>query len=95
MQVEGTERLGAVFADVARRASACSSASMGGDLGVFGPGKMVKEFDDVLFPPDGTQAPPAGAVLGPVVTEFGCHLILVTRREQNRDQVEEKLARND
>ena len=43
---------------------------------------------------NGRGSPP-GAVVGPVVTEFGCHLILVTRREQNRDQVEEKLARND
>ena len=31
-------------------------------------------------------APPAGSVLGPVVTEFGCHVILVTKREQNREQ---------
>ena len=56
---------------------------------------MVAEFDAVLFPEDRAAAPPPGAVLGPVVTEFGCHLILVTKREQNRDQVEEKLARND
>ena len=34
-------------------------------------------------------------MLGPVVTEFGCHVILVTRRERNREQIEEKLARND
>ena len=62
-----------------------------------------------LFPDDAelkkAAAPPSkpppnrfgwpGAVLGPIVTEFGCHLILVTKREVNRDQVEEKLARND
>ena len=35
------------------------------------------------------------SLLGPVVTDFGCHLILVTKREVNKDQVEEKLARND
>ena len=56
---------------------------------------MVAEFDAVLFPEDAASAPPAGAVVGPVVTEFGCHVILVTKREQNRDQIEEKLARND
>ena len=95
VQSEGTERLGAIFADVARRKSTCSSASMGGDLGTFGPGKMVQEFDEVLFPADEAEAPLAGAVLGPVVTEFGCHLILVTKREQSREQIEEKLARND
>ena len=90
-----SEQLPQVFADLARRESECSSSSMGGDLGLFGPGKMVGEFDDVLFPEDPEAAPPAGTVIGPVVTDFGCHVILVTKREQNRDQVEEKLARND
>lgn len=89
------DQLPQVFADLARRESECSSSSMGGDLGLFGPGKMVGEFDDVLFPEDPEAAPPAGTVIGPVVTDFGCHVILVTKREQNRDQVEEKLARND
>ena len=89
------DQLAQIFAELARRESECSSASMGGDLGMFGPGKMVKEFDDVLFPADTATAPLPGAILGPVVTDFGCHVILVTKREQNRDQIEEKLARND
>ena len=89
------DQLGPIFAEVARRSSECSSAAQGGDLGMFGPGKMVQEFDEVLFPEDSSAAPPPGAVLGPVVTEFGCHVILVTKRELNRDQVEQKLARND
>jgi hypothetical protein len=29
------------------------------------------------------------------VTEFGCHIVLVTQRDENKDQVEEKLARID
>ena len=45
---------------------------------------MVPEFDAVLFPE--TDAPPPGSVLG---------LILVTKLEVNRDQVEQKLAGND
>jgi parvulin-like peptidyl-prolyl isomerase len=85
-----------VFAEVAQRESQCSSAAQGGDLGLFGKGKMVKEFDWILFPDDPTRsAPPAGTMVGPVLTEFGCHAILVTQRELNRDQVEEKLARKD
>ena len=88
------DQLGPIFAEVARRESECSSAARGGDLGMFGPGKMVSEFDEVLFP-ENADAPPPGSVLGPVVTEFGCHVILVTKRELNRDQVEQKLARND
>jgi len=86
-------QLGPIFAEVARRESMCSSKAQGGDLGLFGPGKMVPEFDAALFPE--TNPPPAGAMLGPIVTEFGCHVILVTKREVNRDQIEEKLARND
>jgi peptidyl-prolyl cis-trans isomerase C len=86
-------QLGPIFAEVARRESMCSSKAQGGDLGLFGPGKMVPEFDAALFPE--TNPPPAGAMLGPIVTEFGCHAILVTKREVNRDQIEEKLARND
>ena len=94
VQTEGPERLAPIFADLARRESTCSSSNMGGDLGTFGPGKMVQEFDDALFPEEGEE-PLAGSVLGPVVTDFGAHLILVTKREVNRDQIEEKLARND
>jgi hypothetical protein len=85
-----------VFAEVARRESQCSSAAQGGDLGVFGKGKMVQQFDWILFPEDPARTPPpAGTMVGPVLTEFGCHAILVTRRDLNRDQVEEKLARKD
>ena len=86
-------RLGPIFAEVARRESTCASKAQGGDLGLFGPGKMVPEFDAALFPE--ADPPSAGSMLGPIVTEFGCHAILVTKREVNRDQIEEKLARND
>ena len=95
VQAEGMERLPTIFAELARRDSECSSASAGGDLGLFGPGKMVAEFDDALFPEDPAAAPPPGAVVGPIITEFGCHVVLVTKREMDRSQVEEKLARND
>lgn len=85
-----------IFSELARRESQCPSGAQGGDLGLFGPGKMVKEFDAVLFPEEeGAVPPPVGSVLGPVVTDFGFHVILVTQREENQDQVEEKLARND
>ena len=86
-----------IFAEIARRESQCPSSAQGGDLGIFGPGKMVKDFDAVLFPEDVSSSPPphAGSVIGPVVTDFGCHVILVTERKEDRNQVEEKLARID
>lgn len=100
-QVEQTngadiDALQPIFSELAKRESQCPSGAQGGDLGLFGLGKMVKEFDAVIFPKEeGVLPPPVGALLGPVVTDFGCHVILVTEREVNQDQVEEKLARND
>ena len=93
--VMGDESLPQVFDELARRESQCPSKDKGGDLGMFGKGKMVKEFDEALFPDDASLAPPAGNVLGPVITDFGAHIIFVTKRDKNKDQVEEKLARID
>ena len=65
---------GADFAALAKEHSSCPSGQQGGDLGEFGPGMMVKEFDDVVFSTD------VNTVQGPVKTQFGYHLLEVTRR---------------
>ena len=65
---------GADFAEMARQHSSCPSSAQGGDLGDFMPGQMVKEFNDVCF----NEA--VGVVHGPVRTQFGYHLIEVTKR---------------
>ncbi len=65
---------GADFAEVARKHSTCPSGKQGGDLGEFGPGQMVKEFDEVVFNKE------VGKVHGPVKTQFGYHLVEVTER---------------
>lgn len=65
---------GADFAAIAREHSSCPSSAQGGDLGEFGPGMMVPEFDKVVF------SAPIGAVQGPVKTQFGYHLLEVTSR---------------
>jgi len=65
---------GADFAELARKHSSCPSGKSGGDLGVFGPGQMVKEFDQVVF----NDA--VNVVHGPVKTQFGYHLLEVTSR---------------
>jgi len=62
------------FAEVARAHSTCPSSRQGGDLGEFGPGQMVKEFDTVVF------SAPVNEVQGPVKTQFGYHLLEVTSR---------------
>ncbi len=66
---------GADFAQLARENSLCPSGRNGGDLGVFGQGEMVPEFDAVVF------NAPVGKVQGPVRTQFGYHLVEVTRRD--------------
>lgn len=65
---------GADFADLAKEHSSCPSGQQGGDLGEFGPGMMVKEFDEVVFSAD------VNTVQGPVQTQFGFHLLEVTSR---------------
>ncbi|MCK2182754.1 peptidylprolyl isomerase [Halomonas getboli] len=69
-EIEG----GRDFAEVAREHSQCPSGRQGGELGSFGPGQMVPEFDKVVFSADLNQ------VQGPVKTQFGYHLLEVTNR---------------
>jgi len=58
------------FGQLAKKHSLCkSSAKNGGELGEFGPGKMLKAFDNVVF------KKPVLTVHGPVKTKFGYHLI--------------------
>ena len=59
------------FEDAAKENSSCPSGAKGGDLGTFGRGQMVKEFDEAVF--NGK----VGEVMGPVQTSFGYHLIRV------------------
>lgn len=62
------------FAALAKEYSSCPSSARGGALGSFGPGMMVPEFDKVVF------SAPVNEVQGPVKTQFGYHLVLVTSR---------------
>ena len=65
---------GESFTDLAEEHSTCPSGREGGNLGEFGPGQMVKEFDEVVF------SAPLNEVQGPVKTQFGYHLLEVTDR---------------
>lgn len=69
-QIEG----GADFGALAKEHSSCPSGKQGGDLGEFGPGQMVPEFDKVVFNEE------VGKVHGPVKTQFGYHLLEITSR---------------
>ena len=65
---------GKSFEDVAKENSECPSGANGGDLGQFGPGQMVPEFDKAVFSGD------VGVLYGPIQTQFGYHLLEVTGR---------------
>lgn len=66
------------FEDAAKEHSSCPSAEQGGDLGQFGKGQMVPEFDEAVFSSE------AGALVGPVKTQFGYHLILVGDKTEDQ-----------
>lgn len=63
------------FAAVAKRFSGCPSGKQGGDLGWFGKGMMVPEFEKIAFEEE------VGKVVGPVKTQFGYHVIKVTGKK--------------
>ena len=62
---------GGDFEYYARVYSMCPSGRNGGDLGYFGRGQMVKEFEKTAF------NLPVGQVSNPVYSQFGWHLIKV------------------
>jgi len=62
------------FEEAARDHSLCPSGVRGGELGTFGQGDMVPEFDKVVFNDE------IGVVHGPVKTQFGYHLLEITER---------------
>lgn len=66
---------GKTFEQLAQEKSLCPSGKKGGNLGWFGRGMMVPEFEKAAF------AAKKGEVIGPVKTQFGYHLIRVNDSE--------------
>ena len=64
------------FEAAAKEHSTCPSGQQGGDLGSFGRGQMVPEFEQAAFDAE------IGQVIGPVKTQFGYHLIQVTEKTE-------------
>ncbi|MBI3089791.1 MAG: peptidylprolyl isomerase [Candidatus Tectomicrobia bacterium] len=82
-------RRGGDFVNLARKYSTGPSAPKGGDLGWFGRGKMVPEFEETVF-----KLKP-GEVSDIVKTQFGYHIIKLEKRrpavDKNFDEVKESI----
>ncbi len=81
---------GADFAELAKSKSTGPSGPSGGELGWFGPGMMVKEFEDAVA----TMEP--GTVSAPVQTQFGWHVIRLNETRMKDapalDEVKDEIA---
>ena len=66
------------FEDAARQNSTCPSAAQGGELGDFGKGQMVPEFENACAEME------IGAISAPVKTQFGWHLIKLNNKEASK-----------
>lgn len=80
------------FEDAAVKYSSCPSKEQGGNLGTFGKGMMVKEFEDAAFNSE------LNVVTDPVKTQFGYHLIKVEEKneaeEMRFEEVKDQIGNN-
>lgn len=74
-QILGELASGKKFEDLAMQKSMCPSKKKGGELGWFGRGQMIKEFENAAF------MMKKGEISKPVKTQFGWHVIRVNEVE--------------
>lgn len=81
---------GLAFEEAASKYSSCQSKEQGGNLGEFGKGQMVPEFDAAAFSME------VDVVSEPVKSQFGYHIIKVIAKneegESSFDEVKEQLS---
>src|SRR2546427_928101 len=84
-QVLERAKKGEDFSNLAKQFSEDTTAAAGGDLGDFGRGQMVPEFERVAF------SLGVGAISDLVQTQFGIHIIKVTGKQEARERPFEEL----
>ena len=75
------------FGDAAREYSSCPSGQRGGNLGDFGRGQMVPEFDKAVF-----ELNEGEITKTPVKTQFGYHLIKLNSKTEAAAMPYEQIA---
>jgi peptidyl-prolyl cis-trans isomerase D len=73
------------FSGLAKQFSEDSTAAAGGDLGDFGRGQMVPEFEKAAF------SMGVGAISDLVQTQFGIHIIKVNSKQERRERPLEEM----
>lgn len=84
---------GGDFAELAKEYSIDGSSESGGELGLFGRGQMVPEFEEKVF------SMKVGDISEPVKSEFGYHIIHLTDKkeakkavlEDHKEEIKDKL----
>lgn len=67
------------FAEAAQKYSSCPSKNSGGNLGKFGKGQMVVEFENAVFDMN------VGDISSPVKTQFGYHIIQLNEKNESKE----------
>ncbi len=78
-EIDNKELMEKTFAKLAKKYSACGTRNKGGDLGFLEFNTNAKELEDAAM------ATPLGKLGGPVKSQFGHHVFLVTEEEQMGD----------
>jgi len=82
-------KAGENFAELARNFSNDNTADVGGELGWFGKGDMVAEFEEAVFSLE------IGEISNIVETQFGFHIIKVTDKKEAKRQASHILIKFD
>ncbi len=88
-QLQGADNLQEAFIAAAKKHSTGPSGKNGGDLGFFGKGRMVPEFDKVVF-----DMNVGDMTKKPVKTKFGYHVIYVEDKKDRYEVLKPMIERN-
>lgn len=78
-------KAGGDFGELSKKSTEPGAAERKGDLGYFGRGQMVAEFEKAAF------ALKVGEISEPVKTDYGYHVIKVTDKKDSLDKVKEEV----